>query len=95
MSELQFRVAMTKKKLMTLPEGCWIVSGIGNNDGSPVLTAQVGSLDSRAELWARMRALSADGRLYDVLEDKAALDAHLTEYAKIRAQAERRRSLTQ
>ena len=84
------RLSLTKSALMTLPEGCWIVSGISHNDGTPVLTAQIGNVESRAELWARMKSLNAEGRLYYVLPDEAALNVHLEKWSKIRAAAAQR-----
>ena len=85
-----FRGSMVKRLLMILPEGCWIVSGVSNVDGTPIMTAQVGNTDSRHDLWERMRAKRVTGRNFTILRNETALNAQLARWSDIRAKAERR-----
>ena len=91
MEDHLFRGAMTKAKLISLPEDCWILSGVCHNDGTPILTARVGDVKSRAELWALMRTRDVVGRNFTVLRDEAALNAELKHREQIRAKSEERK----
>ena len=61
---------LNKKELMNFPEGSYIVSNIFSSfDRKPMLETQIGSYDSREQLWEKVKSTGADGRKCSVYKN--------------------------
>lgn len=69
---------MTKAILMTLPVGCILMSNGLNQDMTPTLTEEVGTIDTRDDLWQKLKGVGYAGKLCYVFDDWAGYRAHLS-----------------
>ena len=61
---------LTKKQLMTFPKGSYLVSNCYSSfDGKPMVDLQLGSSESRNQLWEDIKSAGADGRICYVFKD--------------------------
>ena len=52
-----FRGRLTKGVAMTIPEGCIVQSNTYSSRGTPIAVEKVGSMETRGELWKKLRSL--------------------------------------
>ncbi len=61
---------LTKKAIMTFPEGSYLVSNCYSSfDRRPLIEEQVGSIGERENLWERAKSSDSDGRLCRVFKE--------------------------
>lgn len=63
--------SLTKKLLMTLPEGCYIVSNVTDGKGCPVYDGEVTGAEFRDLQWEKIKQVRADQRACHVFGSKA------------------------
>ena len=62
--------SLTKKAIMTFPEGSYLVSNCYSSfDRRPLIEEKVGSLDERESLWEQAKYCGSDGRLCRVFKE--------------------------
>lgn len=73
-----FAGKLTKRTLLSLPLGCILTTNAVNPDFTPRFTEELGSSESREELWKRLRAARLIGTTILVFENTAHLRVYLT-----------------
>lgn len=68
---------MTKRALLSLPEGSVLMSNTVNPDHSPTLTEEIGPLGAREVLWQKLKKDGSAGRRCYVFANCAGYRAHL------------------
>lgn len=69
---------LTKKAIMTFPEGSYLISNCYSSfDRRPLIEEQVGSLDAREMLWEQAKSCGSDGRLCRVFKKYEDYSAHM------------------
>lgn len=59
-----FRGRLTRKILMTLPDGILLQSNVCENPFTPKYEGYLGPIETRDSTWQQMRELGVDGRLF-------------------------------
>ena len=59
-----FQGRLTKKALMSLPEGILLQSNVGDNPLTPTFEGVLGPLETREALWRKLIELRVDGRTF-------------------------------
>ncbi len=69
---------LLKSQLMNFPEGSYLVSNTYSSfDGKPSFDEQIGSIETRMNLWEKIKSTGADGRLCYVFKDYDDYKAHM------------------
>jgi hypothetical protein len=64
-----YRGPITKKALLNLPEGCFLHSNAFHQDHTPLFAEELGSEESRDEVWNRISAIKLAGTLFSAYRD--------------------------
>ena len=72
-----FAGKLTKKALLTFPLGSILTTNTINPDWTPQFVEELGSVESRQELWKRLRAASVPRAKIYVFENMAHLRTHM------------------
>lgn len=72
-----FTGRLTKRALLSFPLGSILISNYVNPDLTPGFVEEIGSMQSREELWNRLRATSAPGGKVYVFENMADFRIHM------------------
>lgn len=62
---------LTKKCLMELPEGAYLMSGVTDDSGTPLVSQQIPVKSERGSFWKHLRAIRVAGRSFWVFKDTA------------------------
>lgn len=62
---------LTKKFFMSLPEGLYLVSGVGDAPGQPAFGETVSAIMEREAQWQRILNARINNRLCDVFQSSA------------------------
>lgn len=68
---------MTRKALMSLPEGSVLMSNGVNPDFTPILAEELGPVDTREQVWAKLKEIGYAGKRCYVFGDWAGYREHL------------------
>lgn len=72
-----FAGKLTKKTLMVLPVGSILISNVVNIDLTPHFVEELGTIETREDLWIRLRSAAIPGKKIYVFEDIANLRMHM------------------
>jgi len=61
-----FRGNLTKQQLFKFSEGSFLVSNSLSGNGKPVINEKIGSIDSRGDLWLKIKEAGANGNTCSV-----------------------------
>lgn len=72
---------LTKRLMLALPDGCWVVSNcLSCNTGQPLFAEQLSDIRTRSITWERAKASGASGRLCYVAWTKAEFHDRLNKF---------------
>ena len=73
---------LTKRFYMSLPEGAYVVSCVGESPGKPCFAGYVVAPAERAQQWGRIRNALADQRNCYVFRSKREHEAHVADWCR-------------
>jgi hypothetical protein len=78
-----FRGRLTKKKIRELPEGSFLHSNCLNSDHTPVFAEDIGSKESREDLWNRISHKGLAGTTFSAYRDAGDYRRHLASQTRL------------
>jgi hypothetical protein len=72
-----YRGPLSKAVLMQLPEGAYVMSGVSDDSGAPLLSRSLPVLIERSALWIQLKSLGVDSRNCYVFENEREYRAFL------------------